>query len=104
MIAPTKYANFLQNQVYAHYNNVEIIEVGDYLEQIPDDKIYVGTTRLNKHQLFPIKTFTELQEDGSKDTVDPFSSITSALGQTGKYSLNMLQINFSPINDPVWKK
>ncbi|MDP2395638.1 MAG: hypothetical protein Q8S84_06870 [bacterium] len=27
IVAPNKYSNFLVNQIYAHYNNVEIIEV-----------------------------------------------------------------------------
>jgi hypothetical protein len=27
IISPKKYTNFLSNQIYAHYNDVEIIEV-----------------------------------------------------------------------------
>jgi hypothetical protein len=27
IVSPEKYSNFLQNQIYAHYSNVEIIEV-----------------------------------------------------------------------------
>ena len=79
MVVPKKYKNFITNQIYAHYNNVEISEVGDYLENIPNDKISVGQAGLTKHQLYPIKSFTELQEDGSNETVDPYSSITAAL-------------------------
>lgn len=104
MVVPKKYKNFITNQIYAHYNNVEISEVGDYLENIPNDKISVGQAGLTKHQLYPIKSFTELQEDGSNETVDPYSSITAALWRTGKYSLNMLQINFAPAHDDTWKK
>lgn len=104
IISPSKYTNFLSNQIYAHYNDVEIIEVWDYLERIPNDKIYVWKVFLNKHYLYPIKSFTELQEEASKDTVDPFSSITSALGRTWKYTLNTLQINFTPISNTKWKK
>lgn len=104
LIMPKKYRNFFINQVYAHYNDVEIIEVGDYLESIPSDKIMVGKIKQNKHFLYPIKSFTELQEEGSKDMVDPYGSITSALSMTGKYTLNTLQINFTPIADKSWKK
>lgn len=43
LICPDKYENFLKNQVYAHFNNVEIYEVRDYLANIPNDKITVGT-------------------------------------------------------------
>ena len=41
LVCPTKYENFLKNQVYSHFNNVEIYEVGDYLKDIPNDKITV---------------------------------------------------------------
>ncbi len=104
IVSPKKYSNFLLNQIYAHYNNVEIIEVWDYLANIPDDKIQVWKLSLNKHYLFPIKSFTELQEEWSKDMVDPYSSVTSSLWRTWKYTLNTLQINFSPIKDKKWKK
>ncbi|MCD5385280.1 type IV secretion system DNA-binding domain-containing protein, partial [Candidatus Gracilibacteria bacterium] len=104
IVSPVKYSNYLINQIYAHYNDVEILEIGDYLEKIPDEKIQVGKIKLDKHYLYPIKSFTELQEEASKDMVDPFSSITSALGRTGKYTLNTFQVNFTPIEDKSWKK
>lgn len=103
IVVPDKYKNFLRNQIYAHYNDVEIIEVWDYLEKIPEDKMYVGKVWLSKNYLYSIKSFTEMQEEGSKDMVDPFSSITSALWRTGTYTLNTIQINFTPESDENWK-
>jgi len=103
IIVPKKYKNFLANQIYAHYNDVEIIEVADYLANIPDDKLYVWKVDLKKHYLFWVKSFTEMQEEWSKDMVDPYSSITSALWRTGKYTLNTFQVNFTPIQDNEWK-
>ncbi len=103
IVSPKKYANFLSNQIYAHYNNVEIIEVWDYLANIPNSKIQIWRVWLKKHSYFPIKSFTELQEEASKDIVDPFSSITSALSRTWKYTLNTFQVNFTPIKDESWK-
>lgn len=104
IITPKKYKNFLKNQIYAHYNDVEIMEVSDYLEKIPVDKIYVWKVGLKKHHLYSVKSFNEMQEEGSKDTVDSYSSITSALWRTGKYTLNTFQVNFTPVSDKVWKK
>ena len=103
IISPEKYTNFLTNQIYAHYNDVEINIVWDYLETIPNDKIKIGKLKLDEHFYYPIKSFTELQEEASKDIVDPYSSITSALWRTGKYTLNTFQINFTPIQDKSWK-
>ena len=104
IVSPVKYSNYLINQIYAHYNDVEILEIWDYLEKIPDEKIQVWKIKLDKHYLYPIKSFTELQEEASKDMVDPFSSITSALWRTWKYTLNTFQVNFTPIEDKSWKK
>jgi len=59
---------------------------------------------LSKNFLYPIKTFNEIQLEGQKDFVDPYSSITSALSRTGNYSLNSIQINFLPVQNKVWKK
>jgi hypothetical protein len=42
LVCPDKYKNFIKNQIYAHFNNVEINEVVDYLAKIPTDKITVG--------------------------------------------------------------
>jgi len=104
IISSKKYSNFLKNQIFSHYNNVEINEVEDYLAKIPDNKIIVGEVWESKHYLFPIKTFTELQVEWQKDMVDPYSSITWALARTGNYSLNSIQINFAPIQNKSWKK
>jgi len=103
ILTPKKYKNFLVNQIYAHFNDVEISEVGDYLNKVPDDKILVWKLKLSKHYLYPIKTFTELQWDSDKQ-IDPYSSMTSALWKTWKYTLNSIQINFTPVKNKVWKK
>ena len=104
IVAPVKYISFLKNQIYAHFNDVEIIDVGDYLAKIPDDKILVWKITQAKHYLFPIKTFTQIQENWTNTIVDPYSSITSALDKAWVYSVNTLQINFSALQDKFWKK
>lgn len=104
IVCPEKYKNFLKNQIYAHFNDIEINEVDDYLKWIPNDKLYVWNLWFTKHNYYPIKDFSELQEIGSKAMIDPYSSITSALSRTWNFTLNTIQINFSPIEDNIWKK
>lgn len=104
IVSPHKYKNFLINQIYAHYNDVEIHEVWDYLEKIPNDKLFIWKLKLKKHHFYSIKSFTEIQEEWSNETIDPYSSITSALGRSWKYTLNSFQINFTPVSDKSWKK
>ena len=103
-ISPSKYSSFFKNQIYAHFSDVEIIEVWDYLEKVPNDKIIIWEVETSKHFLYPIKNFVDIQEKSSKDIVDPFSSITSALDRAWKYSINTFQVNFSPIQNKKWKK
>lgn len=104
LICPSKYVNFLKNQIYAHYNNVEIYEVSDYLKNIPDDKITVGKITSRKHYFYSLKTFEDNLEVWKGVTVDPFSSLTGALSKTWKYTLNTFQVNFRPSPSYIWKK
>lgn len=104
VVSPKKYTNFLKNQIYAHYSNVEIIDVWDYLSKVPDDKIKIWQVTLKEHFYFPIKTFTEVLESSSKEVLDPFSSITSAIWRFWKYTLNTFQVNFFPASEKIWKK
>lgn len=104
IICPNKYSNFIKNQIYAHFNDIEINEIEDYIAKVPNDKLTVWNVWFVKHNYYPIKDFADLQEIGSKAVVDPYSSITSALSRTWKYTLNTIQINFHPIEDRLWKK
>ena len=75
-VVDSAYAEFLENQIYAHYPNIEIRKVEDY---IPNGSGYVGKVGLVKTYLSPIKIYTDFKEKSEKESVDPFSSITSAL-------------------------
>jgi Type IV secretion-system coupling protein DNA-binding domain len=102
--SPEKYGQYIKGQIFAHYKNIEIKEVQDYLGAVPNDKIQVWIVQNTKHYLYPIKDFTDIQEQGSKNPIDPFASITAALSQTGKHTITTLQILFHPIDDREWKK
>jgi len=104
MVCSREYAVFLQNQIYAQYTNVEIVSSWDYLQMIPPEKMLVGQVKLHIHSLFPIKSFADLQKAGNWETIDPFSSLTWALSKTTSHSINLFQINFSPLPDEYWKK
>ncbi len=96
----SEYAEFLENQIYAHYPNVEIRKVDDYM---PKTTGYIGKLGLAKPYVFPIKIYTDFKEKSEKESVDPFSSITSALQKGGKDDTKIIQIRFSPIHDSEWK-
>ncbi len=105
LLSPAKYENFIKNQIYAHFNDVEIYEVSDYLAKIPNDKISVGKIQVKKHFFYALKTFEDPGVTVGKGTdIDPFSSLTGALSKTGKYTLNTFQVNFRPVSSKIWKK
>jgi len=104
IVVESKLWDFFKNQIYAHYSNVEIREVSDYLDIVPNDKIIVGELWLEKNYIYPINIFSKLQEWWVWESIDPYSSITAALSKTWSNTLNVLQINFSPIPDTYWKK
>lgn len=99
-VVDEEYAEFLENQIYAHYPNVEIHKVNDY---IPQENGFIGKLKLVKPYIFPIKIYTDFKEKSEKESVDPFSSITSALQKGGKNDIKLIQIRFSPIHDTAWK-
>lgn len=104
LITEKQYVNFISNQIYAHFPSVDITPIADYLKSIPENKITLAKVWLKKHYLYPIKSFTELQEEGSNETVDPYSSLTSSLSKIDGDALSVVQVNFSPVWDVDWKK
>ena len=83
---------------------IQINEVWDYLEKIPNEKIKIWKISLKNHSYFPIKTFTEVLESTSNEVADPYSSLTSAISRAGKYTLNTVQINFEPEDEKNGRK
>ena len=97
LICPVKYQAFLANQVYAHFNNVEILEVSDYLWAIPDDKISIGKISTKKHFFYSLKTFEDPGVTVWKwSEIDPFSSLTWALSKNWQIYTQYFSGKLSP--------
>lgn len=78
-VVESKYRDLLEGQIYAHYPNVEIREIPDYLPQ--DTPIHFGEMKLLKGDYLPLKIYTDFKERTEKENIDPFSGITSALSK-----------------------
>lgn len=104
LVVPDSYKNFIKNQIYAHYSNVEIHELEkDYMQMIPDNLISVWQLMQKKHYLYPLKSYKDFESAWDKWVMDPFSSITSWLNKIWDNGVNVFQVNFSPIWDDDWK-
>lgn len=98
-VVPEEYADLVENQVYAHYPQVEITRVNDYL---PDTTPFVCEAELEKDYIKPVKIYTDFKERSEKETVDPLSSLTSVLS-TSLSEVAAFQIIFRPLHESQWK-
>jgi hypothetical protein len=98
--APEEYIGIFENQIYAHFPNVEISRVPSIA--IPEI-LEVAEYELTKSYIYPIKIYTNLKDRSEKETVDPLSSITSAIAKAKKDEFTAFQVVFSPVYDADWK-
>lgn len=76
------FASFLSSQLYAHYSDIELVEVTHSLEV---EKSYrAKEITLTQHSLETIKLYVNMKDRTEKESVDPLSSLTSALAKVGK--------------------
>lgn len=76
------FASFLSSQLYAHYSDIELIEVPHSLDS---EKSYrAKEITLAHHSLETIKLYVNMKDRTEKESVDPLSSLTSALAKVGK--------------------
>ena len=98
-------AEFVKNQIYANYNDIQINETSNFLSKVPNSKITALKIKTKKHFLYPIKNFANIGQEWLKTWIDPYSSITASLSKIWtNNSLNLFQINFKPLADSKWKK
>ena len=89
----------IQNQLYAQYPNIEIVEVPDYALTFLYDKdkadIFGGEMALNKADAYPIKTYIDygLDRDPKEEyKTDPITPIIEYMGSLGKGEQAWIQI------------
>ncbi|MDQ1344330.1 MAG: hypothetical protein QG650_1051 [Patescibacteria group bacterium] len=98
--APETHADLLENQIYAHYPQVEISRVGEYL---PDTAPFVVEAALKSDYVKPVKIYSDFKERSEKETVDPLSSITGALTKSAITDVTVFQTVFRSAHDEEWK-
>lgn len=98
--APESHADLLENQIYAHYPQVEITRVVDYL---PEGVPYVAEAALKTDYLKPVKIYSDFKERSEKETVDPLSSITGSLSKSANTDVTVFQAVFRSAHDDEWK-
>ena len=111
---PSFYRNLVEAQVYAQYPEAEIVEIEDYLGQLPakipsaDWSLFGLEFKLEKPDPYPIRTYrdilslTSATEEFAK--VDPLSSMVEAMGRCGPGEHVGYHLLIRPAQSDKWKK
>jgi len=104
--------NIVEAALYAQYQDIEIVEVEDYIDQVPatpeeiEKKGYnfFGTElRLEKPDEYPIRTFEDFASPAEEKELDPISTLLETLGKLTRDETVWVQILFRPVGDS-WRK
>lgn len=96
------FSGFLTSQLYAHYSDIELHEVEK--RDIPHWSFRSRTIEIAHHSLESIKFYVNLKDRTEKESVDPLSSLTSALSKIPKDEYWAYIIDFAPLEDAVWRE
>ncbi len=106
-----KLRSLVEAAFFSYYPGLDIIEVPDYISRFPE-KIHDmyekgidmwGTEMLlNKDAIFPIKTYTDFENDVEEKSFDPISSFLEILGKLRKTESIGIQILIAPASSGEW--
>ncbi|MDF1497846.1 MAG: type IV secretion system DNA-binding domain-containing protein [Patescibacteria group bacterium] len=71
---PRKFKSIIEKQIYSFYSDAEINQIEDYNIFVPNGSSAASYMTLNRNDIFPIKTYRNLE-------ADPLSNITNALSK-----------------------
>lgn len=85
------YQHIFEAQIYAHFPDVEIVEVQDYTQQIEFDEkthtIWAQEWTFNRSDVYPIKTYVDYGMDKDpkeEQKIDPLVNMLEFMGSLGK--------------------
>lgn len=102
---PKKYKKMTEAAFYAQYSNAELVEIEDYLNEIPSetrgiyekgDNIFGGEFVLRKEDAYPITLYDKFEIDKETMALDPISALLEALAHIHKEEKVFLQILIQP--------
>lgn len=97
----SKYREFLESQLYAHYSDIEIRE-SDF--PIRDEQEFqIQEARLAHLDTETLKLYVSMKDRTEKESIDPLSSLTSALSKCKREDTAFVRVDFAPIPDSDWK-
>lgn len=98
---PPEHREFAVQQMYAHFPGVQIEEVAESYVPAPAPAT-VAELGLEKFTYLPLKTYTQFSEKTEENVIDPYASVTAALGRQPGVD-KVVRVAFSPLPDRAWK-
>lgn len=104
------FRNLVEAHFYAQYPDMEIVEVPDYVDDVPrtipnnDWDLWGTDFDLTKPDLYPIKTYRSFEEDVTGKMIDPVAGVIEALGRLGPDQNMWFQMIIVPEKDAWYKK
>lgn len=108
---PQRYRHIIESNIYANYVDVEVVEVEDYVNRLPNElhevyrmgiDIFGIELVLGKESSYPIRTYPVFESPDEERTLDPFANMVEILSKTKREEQVWLQIVIKP-GDPNWK-
>ncbi|MEK7102770.1 MAG: type IV secretion system DNA-binding domain-containing protein [Patescibacteria group bacterium] len=84
-VVPDYLQTFFEQQLLAQYPSAYIEETADYNIFLPHGSVAVAALQLNKHWIFPLRTYRKMDSD-------PLNALTNALSQVGQGQGVMIQM------------
>lgn len=112
MRVPAKHRNMIEAAVYAHYPDVEVTEVQDYINRLPPTiqelkkagyELFGNELKLAKHDAYPIRTYVDFEENVEERQLDPIATLLETLAKLKPGEHVWIQILVQP-TDEKWRE
>ncbi|MGC9611099.1 MAG: hypothetical protein ABSE68_02675 [Minisyncoccia bacterium] len=105
--------NLVEPALFSYYPDLDIIEVPDYIDRFPGKvwemyerglDLWGTEMKLDKDEIYPIKTYTDFENEADEKNFDPLSSFMEVLGKLKKDELLGIQILSAPASSESWSE
>lgn len=99
------FRNLVEAHFYAQYPDIEIVEVNDYVTQVPatlpnqEWDMWGTEFKLLKDDLYPIRTYKFFEESVTGKMLDPLAGLIETMGKAGPGQHIWLQFIMTPVKE-----
>lgn len=113
MRIPRPRLSHVKAALYAHYQDIELKEVEDYVDRLPPTveelerqgyRMFGNELVLEKPDGYPIRTYVDFEAPAEEKEVDPMSAFLETLSNIRPQEYLWAQILFRPLTNDLWKK